>query len=67
MGSGRRVAVVVSPLQSLMQDQVMALNARGIAACCFGTHLSPTQEAENRTRGLAGDFAQAAAATRICR
>jgi len=56
VGTGGRVAVVVSPLQSLMQDQVMALNARGISACCFGTHLSPTQEAENRTRGLAGDF-----------
>ena len=32
-----RAAVVVSPLVSLMQDQVMALEARGLAACYLGS------------------------------
>ncbi len=32
-----KVAVVVSPLISLMEDQVAALNARGIAACFLGS------------------------------
>ena len=32
-----RPAIVVSPLVSLMQDQVLALQARGVAACFLGS------------------------------
>ncbi|NVN91887.1 MAG: DNA helicase RecQ [Desulfuromonadales bacterium] len=37
------VAVVVSPLISLMKDQVDALLANGVAAACFNSSLSPRE------------------------
>ncbi|MBI2353579.1 MAG: DNA helicase RecQ [Deltaproteobacteria bacterium] len=37
------VAVVVSPLISLMKDQVDALLANGVAAACFNSSLSPDE------------------------
>lgn len=45
----RGVTLVVSPLIALMQDQVDGLAARGIAATCINSHVSP----EERSRRLA--------------
>ncbi|PRW18345.1 putative ATP-dependent DNA helicase [Chlorella sorokiniana] len=44
-------AVVISPLISLMEDQVMALNAKGIPACFLGTAQLSQQVKEDAWRG----------------
>ena len=49
-----QTAVVVSPLISLMQDQVEALQARGVAACYLG---SAQADAGVTARAWAGDYA----------
>jgi len=50
------LAVVVSPLISLMKDQVDSLNSDGVPAAFFNSSMQPDEQAEVR-RGLrAGDF-----------
>lgn len=49
---GDGVSVVISPLIALMQDQVDALNARGIAATFINSSLTP-EESSARLRALA--------------
>src|SRR5512138_2680637 len=39
----RGVGIVVSPLISLMKDQVDALHANGVAAACYNSSLTATQ------------------------
>ena len=48
------MALVVSPLVSLMSDQVMALRAIGIAAAYLNSRLSPAQQQEVLDRAKAG-------------
>jgi ATP-dependent DNA helicase RecQ len=45
------LAIVVSPLISLMKDQVDSLNANGVAAACFNSSLSP-DEARSVSRAM---------------
>jgi len=45
------LAIVVSPLISLMKDQVDALNANGVRAACFNSSLSP-DEARSVSRAM---------------
>ena len=48
------IVLVVSPLISLMQDQVTALKAAGIAGAYINSSLSPAQQAEALRRAAAG-------------
>jgi ATP-dependent DNA helicase RecQ len=50
------VTVVVSPLIALMQDQVDALQARGIAATFINSTLSDGERAERQRRLRGGDY-----------
>ncbi|HEX2253480.1 MAG TPA: DNA helicase RecQ [Thermoanaerobaculia bacterium] len=49
-------AVVVSPLISLMKDQVDGLVANGVAAACFHSAMSPEERREVRTGLGAGRY-----------
>lgn len=49
--------LVISPLVSLMSDQVMALRAAGIQAAYLNSRLSPTQQEEVLSRAVAGAYA----------
>ena len=51
------VTLVVSPLVSLMSDQVMALRAAGIPAAYLNSRLSPGQQEEVLSRAAAGAYA----------
>ena len=46
--------LIVSPLISLMHDQVMNLNESGIEACYLNSTLSPAQKAQAREKILSG-------------
>jgi ATP-dependent DNA helicase RecQ len=48
------LTVVVSPLISLMQDQVAAAEARGISAACLTSGLTPDEQAAVQQRLLEG-------------
>ena len=50
------VAIVVSPLVSLMGDQVRALTQAGVHAAYLNSTLSPTQQARVIERALTGEF-----------
>jgi len=49
------LTVVISPLISLMKDQVDALAARGLPATFINSTLSPAESSERMARVLAGD------------
>jgi len=46
--------LIVSPLISLMHDQVMNLNESGVEACYLNSTLSPAQKAQAREKILSG-------------
>ncbi len=50
------VAIVISPLVSLMHDQVNALAGNGIPAAYLNSQLTPSQQHDVMARALAGDF-----------
>ena len=50
------ITLVVSPLVSLMHDQVHALAGNGIAAAYLNSQLSPSQQAEVVRRALCGAY-----------
>ncbi|MBQ9043751.1 MAG: DNA helicase RecQ [Eggerthellaceae bacterium] len=50
------VAIVISPLVSLMHDQVNALVSNGIPAAYLNSQLTPSQQHEVMARALAGEF-----------
>jgi ATP-dependent DNA helicase RecQ len=50
------VAIVVSPLISLMKDQVDALRANGVAASCLNSSLAPDEAADVLRDLRAGDL-----------
>ena len=51
------VTLVISPLVSLMSDQVMALRSAGIPAAYLNGRLSPSQQEEVISRARAGAYA----------
>ncbi len=51
-----RLAVVVSPLISLMKDQVDALNARGIPATFINSSIPPDERAERLRAAVRGEL-----------
>ena len=54
VGEGRGPALVVSPLISLMKDQVDALTANGVAAACLNSAQSPDERRRVREELAAG-------------
>ncbi len=50
------VGVIVSPLISLMKDQVDALTANGVAAACYNSSLSETEARRTLARFHAGEL-----------
>ena len=50
------VTLVISPLISLMKDQVAALNREGVAAAYLNSSLSPTQQRLVCQRALQGAY-----------
>ena len=50
------ITVVISPLISLMKDQVMALKARGVAAAYLNSTLTPSQLALANERAMRGQY-----------
>ena len=51
------LTIVVSPLVSLMSDQVIALRTMGIAAAYLNSRLTPAQQEEVLSRARAGAYA----------
>src|SRR5262245_63269853 len=51
-----KLTVVISPLISLMKDQVDALTARGLPATFVNSTLSPSQVGDRIARAQRGDF-----------
>ena len=51
------LTIVISPLVSLMSDQVMALKNSGIAAAYLNSRLTPAQQEEVLSRARAGAYA----------
>ena len=49
------LTLVVSPLISLMKDQVAGLEQAGIPAACVNSSLSPAEQADAFSRALSGD------------
>ncbi|SHM79694.1 DNA helicase RecQ [Ruminococcus flavefaciens] len=50
------MTIVISPLISLMKDQVSALISSGVSAACINSSLSQEEYAETMSRALRGEF-----------
>lgn len=50
------ITLIISPLISLMSDQVMALKAAGVAAAYLNSSLTPSQQAEAIRRARLGTY-----------